>query len=397
MCKRPAGSRATASSAPATRHRLRRRRQALGVNIRTGVRATGITLRRQADQRCAYRSATLLRSRRHRCRSRFVHCGPSGRRRRTRGPDQPPVRGHRAVSTRLSTPDTTPTVRDPEHNLYLRAAGGGLIPAATRPRPDRLAAERFAAPVRPPRAGHPRDYDDVVGRGPSGPGLPPVAKVICGPEGFTPDGEPVAGATEVPGLWVAAGMGLHGMALAPGSARRSPNSSPPAPPSGMSPRSARCGSARSATTATGLLPGPSTPFAAPSPDAPLPTPRLGAAPPSAFALFLVPPPVAALPASSRVCPSLAPSPARACPSSAPPPRGPARPSRPPHPLAGPAAAGRAECDAGRARRPLSGRRFRSGAGHGGRSRRANTPRVATSGGTRRARRTRPGRAATRPG
>jgi len=115
-------------------------------------------------------------------------------------------------------PDELPTVLDPDRNLYLRGAGGGLIlggypsaPVAAWPLNGvpPLAQARSTAP--------PGAVDDVVEAARARvPGLPGVSKVICGPEAFTPDGEPLVGATGVPGLWVAAGMGLHGMALAGG-------------------------------------------------------------------------------------------------------------------------------------------------------------------------------------
>jgi 4-methylaminobutanoate oxidase (formaldehyde-forming) len=115
-------------------------------------------------------------------------------------------------------PDTTPTVRDPENNLYLRAAGGGLILGGYSTDPQPAWPANGAAPLAQARAlAAPWDTDGVLEAAAARVvDLPPVAKVICGPEGFTPDGEPVVGATEVPGLWVAAGMGLHGMALAAG-------------------------------------------------------------------------------------------------------------------------------------------------------------------------------------
>jgi hypothetical protein len=43
-----------------------------------------------------------------------------------------------------------------------------------------------------------------------------LARVVNGPEAFTPDGEFVLGATEVAGLWVAAGFCVHGLAGAAG-------------------------------------------------------------------------------------------------------------------------------------------------------------------------------------
>lgn len=123
-----------------------------------------------------------------------------------------------APSTPPLDPDTTPTVRDPENNLYLRAAGGGLIIGAYAKAPQAAWPLNGAAPLSTARAlAEPWPVEDlVVAAEARVPDLPAIAKVICGPEGFTPDGEPLVGATEVPGLYVAAGMGLHGLALAAG-------------------------------------------------------------------------------------------------------------------------------------------------------------------------------------
>jgi 4-methylaminobutanoate oxidase (formaldehyde-forming) len=44
----------------------------------------------------------------------------------------------------------------------------------------------------------------------------PIARVVHGPEAFTPDGEFILGETEVHGLWVAAGFCVHGLAAAGG-------------------------------------------------------------------------------------------------------------------------------------------------------------------------------------
>ena len=43
-----------------------------------------------------------------------------------------------------------------------------------------------------------------------------IARVVHGPEAFTPDGEFLLGETEVAGLWVAAGFCVHGLAAAGG-------------------------------------------------------------------------------------------------------------------------------------------------------------------------------------
>jgi 4-methylaminobutanoate oxidase (formaldehyde-forming) len=46
-----------------------------------------------------------------------------------------------------------------------------------------------------------------------------LAKLMHGVEAFTPDSAPLVGPTPVQGMWIAAGFGLHGMALAGGVGR----------------------------------------------------------------------------------------------------------------------------------------------------------------------------------
>ncbi|MBB5872266.1 4-methylaminobutanoate oxidase (formaldehyde-forming) [Allocatelliglobosispora scoriae] len=115
-------------------------------------------------------------------------------------------------------PDTTPTVRDPERNLYLRAAGGGLIIGGYAKDPVPAWPTGSTAPLSRPRSlAEPVSNDEVEAAARERvPGMPAVVKLMHGPEGFTPDGEPLVGPSGVEGLWVAAGMGLHGMGLAAG-------------------------------------------------------------------------------------------------------------------------------------------------------------------------------------
>lgn len=118
-------------------------------------------------------------------------------------------------------PDRMPTVRDPEHNLYLRAAGGGLIIGGYAAAPPPAWPADGSAPLSVARAlSEPVDPAETVAAARARvPGLPDVVKLIHGPEGFSPDGEPLIGPSDVDGFWVAAGMGLHGMALAAGAGK----------------------------------------------------------------------------------------------------------------------------------------------------------------------------------
>lgn len=192
--------------------------KALGVDIRTGVRATGISMSGKRVNGVRTDVGDLKTD-------VVVIAGGAasstvGHMANAAVPVVPI--NHQYAVTEAATPpldpDTTPTVRDPENNLYLRAAGGGLIIGGYATVPQPAWPLNGSAPLSQPRTlSTPWDHDAIVAAARERvPGLPPVAKMICGPEGFTPDGEPVVGATEVPGLWVAAGMGLHGMGLAAG-------------------------------------------------------------------------------------------------------------------------------------------------------------------------------------
>jgi glycine/D-amino acid oxidase-like deaminating enzyme len=122
-------------------------------------------------------------------------------------------------------PDATPTCRIPEQGLYLRAANGSVIVGGYSPDPrpgwpagddaplakaKELAApneEEFATVLALARQRMP-ELSKVT-----------ILKVLNGVEAVTPDGAPLVGPTGVDGFWVAAGFGLHGMALAGGVSR----------------------------------------------------------------------------------------------------------------------------------------------------------------------------------
>jgi glycine/D-amino acid oxidase-like deaminating enzyme len=114
-----------------------------------------------------------------------------------------------------------PTLRDPDHLIYFREEGGGLVMGGYERRsapwhPDgdipadfngRLLEEdwdRFEEIVAASRMRVPA-MEDVR-----------VTKLINGPEGFTPDNEFCLGETAVRGLFVAAGFCAHGLAGAGG-------------------------------------------------------------------------------------------------------------------------------------------------------------------------------------
>lgn len=131
-----------------------------------------------------------------------------------------PMRHQYVVTEPLDPPvGDVPTVRDPDHIVYFRPEAGGLLvggyvrepvtwdsetplaEARTLFEPDR---ERFAEAWAGAEKRVPALRDAVL------------AKVVNGPEAFTPDGEFILGETEVRGFWVAAGFCVHGLAGAGG-------------------------------------------------------------------------------------------------------------------------------------------------------------------------------------
>jgi glycine cleavage system aminomethyltransferase T/glycine/D-amino acid oxidase-like deaminating enzyme len=130
-----------------------------------------------------------------------------------------PMRHQYVVTEPFGVAADVPTVRDPDHIVYFRPEAGGLlvggyvrdpvavddgVPLAEAralfdPDPDRF-AEAWAGALRRVPA-----LQEVS-----------LARVVNGPEAFTPDGEFVLGETEVAGLWVAAGFCVHGLAGAGG-------------------------------------------------------------------------------------------------------------------------------------------------------------------------------------
>ncbi|MDI1459440.1 FAD-dependent oxidoreductase [Catellatospora sp. KI3] len=122
-------------------------------------------------------------------------------------------------------PDTTPTCRVPEQQFYLRGANGAVIIGGSRPDPvaawpagdaEPLAKARDLA--EPDDAAFARLWQLARARMPEL-AQAKLAKIMHGVEAYTPDGAPLAGPTTLPGLWIAAGGGLHGMALAGGLGR----------------------------------------------------------------------------------------------------------------------------------------------------------------------------------
>jgi glycine cleavage system aminomethyltransferase T/glycine/D-amino acid oxidase-like deaminating enzyme len=131
-----------------------------------------------------------------------------------------PMRHQYVVTEPLDPPvGEIPTVRDPDGIMYFRPEAGGLLVGGYSRDP---VTWDVAEPLAEPRALFDADMErfgeswaNAVRRVPAlrDAGL---AKVVNGPEAFTPDGEFVLGETEVDGLWAAAGFCVHGLAGAGG-------------------------------------------------------------------------------------------------------------------------------------------------------------------------------------
>ena len=119
-----------------------------------------------------------------------------------------------------------PTLRDPDHLVYFREEGGGLVMGGyeRHSAPWALAGGAGLDAIPPDFNGRllEEDWDrfeEIVGyarlRVPAMEDVR-VTRLINGPEAFTPDGEFCLGETEVRGLFVAAGFCAHGLAGAGG-------------------------------------------------------------------------------------------------------------------------------------------------------------------------------------
>ncbi|RCG31603.1 FAD-dependent oxidoreductase [Sphaerisporangium album] len=194
----------------------------LGVRIVTGAEVTGLDVRdgrvrgvRVGEQVIATETVVNAAG---------AAAGTIGR---LAGVDVPivPIK-HQYVVTRPSgVPASTPTVRDPDNIVYFREEGGGILVGGYIREPQ---VWDTAAPLAEPRTLFDPDmpkfqesWDSARHRLPhlrdlDGADPAAFAKVVHGPEAFTPDGEFLLGETAVAGLWVAAGFCVHGLAAAGG-------------------------------------------------------------------------------------------------------------------------------------------------------------------------------------
>jgi 4-methylaminobutanoate oxidase (formaldehyde-forming) len=135
-----------------------------------------------------------------------------------------PIR-HQYVVSQPVTPGTStmdlPTVRDPDHIVYFRGADDdALLVGGYIRNPDTAWPEDGSAPLATPRTLYPPNLDKFAESWGNArrrvPALQEIARVVHGPEAFTPDGEFLLGQTALDGFWVAAGFCVHGLAAAGG-------------------------------------------------------------------------------------------------------------------------------------------------------------------------------------
>jgi 4-methylaminobutanoate oxidase (formaldehyde-forming) len=110
-------------------------------------------------------------------------------------------------------------VRDPDGIHYFRPEQGGLLVGGYSRHPVTWDTDAPLAQARTLFDPDPESFAESWARAQDRvPALrdAEIVKTVNGPEAFTPDGEFCLGETEVPGLWVAAGFCVHGLAGAGG-------------------------------------------------------------------------------------------------------------------------------------------------------------------------------------
>ncbi|WP_432836205.1 GcvT family protein [Dactylosporangium sp. CA-092794] len=135
-----------------------------------------------------------------------------------------PIKHQYVVTAPLAETSTMdiPTVRDPDRIVYFRGADETGLLVGGYVRDPSLWRPESGAPLDAPRtlfepdmAKFAESWNNARHRVPALRELP-IARVVHGPEAFTPDGEFLLGETAVAGFWVAAGFCVHGLAAAGG-------------------------------------------------------------------------------------------------------------------------------------------------------------------------------------
>jgi glycine cleavage system aminomethyltransferase T/glycine/D-amino acid oxidase-like deaminating enzyme len=130
-----------------------------------------------------------------------------------------PIKHQYVVSSPGSSFSDLPTVRDPDHIVYFRPSDDGLLVGGyIRDTETCWDASALASPralFEPDLSRFAESWTNAQRRVP-GLRSSDIAKVVHGPEAFTPDGEFLLGETSLRGFWVAAGFCVHGLAAAGG-------------------------------------------------------------------------------------------------------------------------------------------------------------------------------------
>ncbi|GAA2617606.1 FAD-dependent oxidoreductase [Dactylosporangium fulvum] len=192
----------------------------LGVRIVTGTRVTGIVVEqgrvRGVDTTQGRVTAEVVVN------AAGAAAGAVGR---LSGVELPivPIKHQYVVSSSLGMPTMdVPTVRDPDRIVYFRGGDetgllvGGYVrdPSLWWPQSGAPLDERRTL-FEPDMAKFAESWANARHRVPALRDLE-IARVVHGPEAFTPDGEFLLGETAVAGFWVAAGFCVHGLAAAGG-------------------------------------------------------------------------------------------------------------------------------------------------------------------------------------